>query len=294
VNRRQLFNDMWKMLIGKPALWIVALIGSGVGVAINLVLSSLSFDVNVTVALGLLGTFVTLVTTAFVTGALVWMVNAVVEGQSISVNEGFQAGTRKLVPLVFVQLALMLPIWIIVLLFTGSFAAVFTSAFGRSNGVSPSTVLPLLMAGSFVGLAIAAIIVSIVTSLISVGADRSVVLEDLTVFAALKRGWQLARQNFSDFVGIGVYMLIVGLGIAILFSCTVGAMISATLVGQAAAFGEFGTPTSFSAPVIITTLVNLALNTFLATLFSGVWTLAYREWTATDEPIEQLATIERK
>jgi hypothetical protein len=174
MNRRQLFNDMWKMLIGKPALWIVALIGSGVGVVISLVLSSLSLDAPVSIAIGLLDTFVSLVTAAFVTGAVVWMVNAVVEGQTISVNDGFQAGMRKLVPLVFVQLALMLPIWIIILLFTGSMAAVFTSAFGQPNGVSPSTVLPLLTGGGLLGLGIAAIIVSIVTSLISVGADRSV------------------------------------------------------------------------------------------------------------------------
>jgi len=277
MNRRQLFNDMWKMLLSKPALWIVALIGSGVGVVISLVLNSLPLGVGALMAVGLLETFVSLVTTAFVTGAIVWMVNAVVEGQTISVNNGFQAGTRKLVPLVFVQLVLMLPIWIIILLFTGSIAAVFTSAVGQPNGVSPSTVWPLLTGGGLLGLGIAMIIVSIVTALISVGADRSVVLEDLPVFAALKRGWQLARENFSDFVGIGIYMLIVGLGIAILFACTLGALSSA-LVNQLTTFSDFSMRTTFSAPQIILTLVNLLLSSFLATLFSGVWTLAFRKW----------------
>lgn len=276
MNRRQLFNDMWKMLLSKPALWIVALIGSGVGVVINLVLNSLSFNVGASMAVGLLETFVGLITAAFVTGAIVWMVNAVVEGQTISMNDGFQAGMRKLVPLTFVQLVLTLPIWIIILLFTGSVAAVFTNAVGQPNGVSPSTVLPLLT-GGLLGLGIAAIIVGIVTALISVGADRSVVLEDLPVFAALKRGWQLARENFSDFVGIGIYMLIVGLGIAILFACTLGALSSA-LVNPMATSSDFSMRTTFSAPQIILTLVNLLLSSFLATLFSGVWTLAFRKW----------------
>jgi hypothetical protein len=91
-------------------------------------------------------------------------------------------------------------------------------------------------------------------------------------------GWQLARENFSDFVGIGVYMLIVGLGIAILFACTIGAMVSSAVVGQMAASGNFTPAANFSAPMIISTLVNLILSSFVGTLFSGVWTLAFRKW----------------
>ncbi len=278
MNRSQLFTDMWKMIIGQPALWIVALIGSGVSTIISLVLSSLSFGTGVSIVIGLLDTAVSLVTAAFVTGAVVRMVNTIAEGQKVSVNDGFQAGLQKIVPLVFVQLALMLPIWIAILLFTGSFVAVFTSALGQPNGLSPTSMLPLLTGGGLIGLVLVAFVIAIITSLISVGADRSVVLEDLAVFAALRRGWQLAREHFSDFVGIGVYMIIVGLGIAIAFACTIGALISSAVVGQMTASGNLTPASNFSAPVLLSTLVNLALSSFVGTLFSGVWTLAFRKW----------------
>jgi hypothetical protein len=79
-------------------------------------------------------------------------------------------------------------------------------------------------------------------------------------------------------VGIGIYMIIVGLAIAIAFACTIGALISSAVVGQMAASGNLTPASNFSAPVLLSTLVNLVLSTFIGTLFSGVWTLAFRKW----------------
>lgn len=278
MNRRQLFNDMWKMLIGKPIMWMVVLLGSGVGTVISLVLSNLSLHGAASIAVSVLDTFVSLVVAAFVTGAIIWMVNAVAEGRAISMNDGLQAGTRKLAPLFFVRLVLLLPIWIVILIFTGSFLAVFTSALGRPTGIEPSSLMLLLTGGGFIGLVIVILIVGVVTSLINIGADRAVMLEDLAVFAALKRGWQLAREKFSDFVGLGVYMLIVGLGVALLYSCTIGALISSAVIGQVTSSGNFNPTATFGTPLIVSTLASLVLNSFLETLFSGVWTLAFRKW----------------
>jgi hypothetical protein len=270
MNRSQLFNQSWSIMIRNSSLWIVALIGLGVGTVASLVLSSPS------VVMSILNMIISFVVTAFTTCALISMVNSIADGRSVTVSDGIQFGIRRIVPLIFVRLALLLPIWIVLILITGSFLGIF-SQFGQPNGIPVANIASL--ASGIVGTVGVMLVISVITGAINIGADRAVVLENRSVFDALKRGWQVFINNVPDFTVIGVMILIVALAISLLFGCTLGALLSSMVTSQIASGGAFN-PTTFtlSAPVLVSALVGLIIGVVMEVLFSGVWTLAFRHW----------------
>ncbi len=272
MNRSQLFNQSWSIMIRHRTLWVVALIGIGIATVVNLIFSA----PNVLSAI-IVWVF-SFATTAFTTGALISMVNSVADGQAVTVNDGIQAGIGRIVPLIAVRLLLMIPVWIVLFLTTGSFLAIF-SGFGQPNGFQATNITAL--AGSFLGVVGLIFLLSLVMNAIGVGADRAVVLENMPVVDALRRGWQLLTSYLADYIVIGIMIFVVALAVGILFGCALGLIGGAGVAGLAQTEGDFSAGAVVAgglAVILISAVIGLIVGVLMEVLFSGVWTLAFRKW----------------
>ncbi len=273
MDRGQLVNQSLSYLVKNTSMLVVALIGLGIPALIGLVVT------NIDLLSAIMVTLVALTASAFMTGALISMVNAIAEGQNVSVESGIQAGLSKIMPLILVRVLLMAPVWIILLLVTGSLLGVFGTPLGQPGGIQPSNLA--VLAGSITSIVVVVVLLSVILGAVSIGAERAIVLETTSILTAIRRGWQVFVANFRDFLIIGVMLLIVALGIGVLFSCAILPVLTSMSLIQPG-LGESlqpGTvPTSFRTASLILTLVSLAVNVLLEVWFSGVWTLAFRHW----------------
>lgn len=271
MNRSQLFNQSWSIMIRHRALWVVALIGIGIATAVNLIFSA----PNVLSAI-IVWVF-SFATTAFTTGALISMVNSVADGQAVTVNDGIQAGIGRIAPLVVIRVLLMIPSWIVLFIATGSILAIF-STLGQPGGIQVTNIMAL--AGSIVGVAGLIVLVSLVMGAIGIGADRAVVLENMGVIDALKRGWQLLTSYLADYIVIGIMILVVALAFSILFGCGLG-LLGGAAAGLALTAEDLSPGTAVPGGltvILIAAIIGLIVGVLLEVLFSGVWTLAFRKW----------------
>lgn len=150
--------------------------------------------------------------------------------------------------------------------------------------------------GLFMFVILAAIIVGLALSLVIQFMRRACILENLGVFESIRRGFQLVRFRLGDVVLMGVIVVAIGFGYAILtipvaiFLVIVGVLlggIPAVLVGTLASLFTEG-----AAPYIIGAIVGLPvffmvlvvpltfLTGLLRTYQSTTWTLTYRELIA--------------
>ncbi len=260
-----LLDRSWSYLIKNTAILVVALIGLGIPVLVNSLVPSGNL------LLTIVATMVALAASAFTTGAVVTMINAVAEGQSVSIQGGLQAGLGKIMPLVGLRLVLMIPIWIILLLATGSLLVVFGSPLGQPGGIRATNMVAVARSiFSFVG---PILFFSIILGAISIGAERAIVLENASVMDSVRRGWQLFVANFLDYLVIGLMLLLVSIAIAIAIGCALASLLS----GARAPQPDPGLGLAVSG-TIVGTLISLVLGALLEVWFSGVWTLAFRRW----------------
>lgn len=270
MNRSQLFSESWSFMRRNRALWIIGLIGAAISLLTELIF--ITPDIPSTI----LTTLVQLLRTAFTTGALISMVNLLAEGQTATLNDGVEAGLQRIFPLTFVQLTLLLPIWIIAIVITGSILAAFNGVFAQPNGVQATNVVGVI--GSTLGVAVLILLASLVTSAIGVGADRAVVLENQPVFAALRRGWSLLTTHLSDFVMINLFAIAIGIAISFAYACTLGPIFTSIVLSQnpAGPLDSTALATSPVYPLIL--IVGALIGVFLEVLLASVWTLAFRQW----------------
>lgn len=278
MKRSQMFNETFSILIRNGSLWIVTLSALGLSALVGLVLPATNL------ASVILHTIVSFAVTAFLAGALIRMVDSIAERQTVTVNDGFEAGIRRFVPLLIVRVVLMLPTWIVLILATGSFLSIF-SEFGQPGGLPVTSIANL--AGALLGIVGLILVLGVITSAIGVGADRAVVLENLPVVEALLRGVSLLVSKLVDFIFIGLMMFVVALAIGILFWC-ISSVIGLPLAMSGFDYGEAIdvplSPSAIPGTTLISTIINLIVGTLTAVLFSGVWTLAFRQWQG-KEPI---------
>jgi hypothetical protein len=278
MSRRELFNQAWSIMTRNPPLWIVALIGLAIGPILNLI-----FYNSDSIAAAIIITIVSFIATAFTTGALITMINRAADGQPVTVADGIQAGLQRLVPLIGLRLLLMIPVWIVLFIATGSAVVAFTSSLAQPGGIQPTSAAAIF--GSIFGVVGLIIVLSLILGAISIGADRSIVLENRPVIDALKRGWELFTSNIGDYIVIGILMVIVGLAIGLLFGCAIGVLVSAIVGGQSPAATSLNQGVALSGPgLILSTVLSLIISVVLEVLFSGVWTLAYRRWRSVGTP----------
>jgi hypothetical protein len=266
----QLLREAWAILKRNPALWSVTLIT----LAIEAVVSWLVILAPPEVVI--LRSVLAFVFAAFMTGALINLVNRIADGQAVTLIEGVQAGLRRLFPLLALNVILFLPVWLAILVLSGSIYTIFSSGLGQPGSFQATDVLSLM--GAMLGAAGLVVAINAVTNLIGIGAERTLVLEGATIIAALKSGWQLLLSHSREYLSIGVMLVGLVLTLSLAFVLLVGPLL-AGLVSGFSQTPEATTPAPvFSLVNILFVLISLVVNSMYAAFASSVWTLAFRKW----------------
>jgi hypothetical protein len=274
MKRTKLFNRAYKIMFGAGSggLWVVALAVTAVNLLVSLI------NPIPGLAGSILTTLVGVATAAFLSGALIHTVSALVEGQPQTIAGGFQAGDRSFLALFLVGLILAVPTWILSELASMGFIA---SASANPESASP-TALVLLCCALPAVLALAALLFFAIDA-VRIGAERAVALEGLGVPAAFRRAAGLLRDHLKDFIVIELMMAGVSLVIGIFISCpltvlTMGSSLAAASESAAGLQAALSPDLSSSLPWLAALLFPLQI------CFSAVWTLAFRRWQGKDVP----------
>jgi hypothetical protein len=211
-------------------------------------------------------------------GALIGGVQQVEEEGSTNLGRAWRAGVSRFWTLFGIGILTGLPILIMVVLIVAAFVGPLVADVAISGGDEPGAGLALsLLCG--VPLCCLTVAVGVVLSQIQKYADRAAVLEGLGWIEAVKRGWQVLKENLAPtvvfwfiFLGIGLLLLIVVGGPVLLLSLPfVGAVASSDpgpwLVVPMICGGLL--------IVIVWAVVGAVVETFT----SATWTLAYRAMT---------------
>lgn len=279
MSRRELLSQAFAIVRRSPALWSIALLG----LAINTISSLLSVDVAVAIT----GTITAFLIVAVMDGALIGMVNSLAEGETVSLWDGLRAGLARWMPMLLTNLALIIPVWIVLVLLSGSIAAIFASGYGRPDTFQPMNTINVM--GSVFSLAGVVIAINALTAGVGVGAERAIVLEEAPIGAALRRGLTLLRANVSDFLSIALILFGVGLAASLIFGLLIEQMvitfISPQVIKTAADGSSTLDPVAFSTSpaYIILVVISLLLGSLLTAFASSVWTLAFRNWKRIEE-----------
>jgi hypothetical protein len=246
-----------------------------------------SIDLNNLLAIGIVVGIVLFVVSTFARSGLYKMINAIEENQPLSVGAGFSAAGEKFLPLLAVRLMLALPVIILGAITAGSMLSMFSALTSDSGSANNS--FNFTNFGSIAGLSGVIIIIGLLASAIGISAERAVVLDDLSVFESIARGWKYLLKNFADYFTIALLWIVVGIGFGIVFACALAPFL---LAGLGASLGSLRSglnittfTTNLVGPIaIFAVIVGLVLGTFTSVFETSVWTLAYRAWRTTDTP----------
>lgn len=284
-------NSFGKML--HPVLWVYGLVvivaGSAPGVVVffnnqrlffnpstitpQSILASYTAMLGVIVVLGLIG----FVFATFGGAALIHLINKLEMRERITVGMGLDGG-EKIFQLLIVRALLFLPNLLVI----GLALALVWGQLSSSSFTSRGNPLSGLF-GGVCGLMAIAFLISLLTSALSVGAERAIVIEKLSIGKALGLSGQLLATQLGDFIMIGLILLGLSFLVGILFACVgqplLGLMFS-TANPEALLRGGL-----FTNPIMLLMFSISLIGNLLATiLVTSVWTLAYREWRADELP----------
>lgn len=279
-------NSFGKLL--HPVLWVYGLVtivaGSVPGLVIffnnqrlfsnpstltsQSLLASYTSLLGAIVVLGLIG----FVFATFSGAALIHLINKLEMRERITVGMGLDGG-EKIFQLLVVRALLFLPnllvIGLALALVWGQVSSInFTSS--RGNPLSG-------LLGGVCGLGAITFLVSLITSALSVGAERAIVIEQLSIGKALGLSGQLLATQIGDFIVIGLIFLGLSFLVGILFACVgqplLGLMFSTASPTALMSGGLFTNPI-----MLLSISIGLIGNTLATILGASVWTLAYRQW----------------
>ena len=213
------------------------------------------------------GTAVALIGIALVVGIALWVVStiarggliagasAIDSGASSSFAQAWSAGWQKGWSLLGIGVLPALPGLILLVAglgLTGVFAGLY-SLLGDSAALPPRGGLGAILAGM---VCIAAPI-ALVLSLLRTFANRACMLEDLGVFAAYRRGWDVLLDNIGPALVLFLLQIAISIGLGIVLLL----------------------PNVVMALCCVLWPVLLLVEGTIAAYFSTLWTLAWREWT---------------
>ncbi len=296
MSYRSLFRESFGKLL-HPALWLFGLLtalgASNVNWRVGQVppLVDLPFgarallqqtQVAQAVAAGLILGLVLLILSTFGQAALIGLINKSENGDRISVGDGIDMGGRRFLPLLAVRLLLTLPVLIVGVLATQSLLPLLSSLFDESPR---EVLLNFNQLGQLVGLSGLALILSLLTGGIAIGAERAVVIEGRSIFDSIGLGWRLMWSHLGDILVITVMFILALIVIGLIFACPLLPIVFAN-----ATFGSLGS----SVPVleielsgsqaVLALLIGVIVGTLGSIFVTGVWTLAYRHWRSLIRP----------
>jgi len=219
--------------------------------------------------------------------ALIQMVNRHQEtGETVSFRRGLALGwSRPAWRLFLINLVVNIAAWLAII---ALFALILSPIALWEDWGETANIIGGFLTGSLCLLAIAAaILFAGLVSLVKLMAHRAAVVEGLSVFGSVRRGYLTVQGNLKDAVSMGV----VALGIHTLWPLLIGMTVLVLLSGglligalPAAILANLSDPATLPAAIlggVSFFLILFAPLTFLQGLlevfFSSVWTLAYRQ-----------------
>ena len=301
MNYWALFRQSWSILWRNRTLWVFGLLatlgGGGLSYRFNLadvrpvaelplgareLLRSIlgSGDIATLAGIALAIGVITFALATFGQAALIGLVDDVAGGQSVTVGEGVRAGWRHFVPLLIVRVLLALPVLVVGALAAGSFLPAFTDML-NAPGEKPFGLGAL---GAFTLLGALSFVIALLTWAVGISAERAVVLDELSPWPAIVRGWNWLWAKFADYFSISLIFLVLAILVGIVFVCALLPVLVGTVVAsvdQLRSGNVFVFTTAIVGPAVILLLVLGLIAGSLASVFvSSVWTLAYRGWRA--------------
>ncbi len=221
------------------------------------------------VVLGVIG----FVFATFGSAALIHLINQLEMRERATLGKGLDGG-EKIFQLLVVRVILILPnLLVVVLAF-----AVMWGQLSRIELTSRTNPLSGLF-GAFCGIMAIAFLVNLLTSALSVGAERAIVIEKLSIGKALGLSGQLLATQLGDFIMIGLIFLGLSFLVGIFFACVGQPLLGLMFSGASpAALTRGGL---LSNPIVVLSISFGLIGNMLATILgTSVWTLAYRQWRA--------------
>ena len=227
---------------------------------------------------GLMISLMLLIFGAFGQTALINLINKLENRERISVGGGVDAGGKRFLHLLAVRIVLALPLLVIGALAAGSFLSAFSGLFDQTQSEQFFNFSTL---GTALGLGLLIMIVGLLFSGISVGAERAVVIEELSIFDSIGLGVRLFLAQMGDFLIIGLLFLVVFIAIGLMFGCVIIPLLFANATFGSTQSGMFRLEANITGPIAGLVLVaGLIVGTLGSIFVTSVWTLAYRQWRA--------------
>ncbi|MCL6509684.1 MAG: hypothetical protein K6U78_03255 [Anaerolineae bacterium] len=222
-------------------------------------------------------------------GGLIGGVRQIEEEGGTSFGRAWSVGARKFWPLFGLSLLLALPglvlLVLFLLLFGGSLLPIIAaSTSGDETALAGAAggLFLLLCGGGF--LACIGLIYGILAAALQTFGERAIVLENLGVVDALRRGWEVIRSNLGNIILLALLMLVISIVVGFLVAIVAGLLFTPTLaavfigVGREGGIGA-GTIILGALTFLIVVVVSAIINAFFTAFASTVWTLAYRQFT---------------
>lgn len=255
---------------GEPPAWLIDLVRTVRVEGIIAILAGL-------LVLAFVLTLVLQLAGAICQGALIYLVDAADRGAPLSFSAGLEAGIRSMWRLFLIALLVFSPFVLTILVMVAVAIASVIAAFAGLQEFDAARVLAVL-ALVCLGIPFLCLIIvaAFLLSVLAILAQRAVVLEQLGVVAAIRRGWALLRARFWDFVLLSLIWLAIGI--------VVGMIMALPAVLLAVPFALVMT-TQEPGPGLIALLVVLVLafvvyavliSMLNAVFSSALWTLAYK------------------
>jgi len=223
----------------------------------------------VLIVLGIIG----FVFATFGDAALIYLINKLEMRERATLGMGLDGG-EKIFQLLTVRVILILPnLLVVALAFT-----VMWSQLSRINLTARTNPLSGLF-GSFCGIIVIAFVVNLLTSALSVGAERAIVIEKMSIGKALGLSGKLLATQLGDFIIIGLIFVGLSFLVGIFFSC-VGQPLLGLMFSGASPSAMLSGNLLTNPIVVLSVSVGLIGNMLATILGTSVWTLAYRQWRA--------------
>lgn len=124
-------------------------------------------------------------------------------------------------------------------------------------------------------------------------ANRAIVLEDLSIFEGLKRGWELARANVGPLLIMGLILFGITFVAGIIIAIPIFIVVFPTIFAFAMGEGQSFTPLYIAlACICLYVPVSWVLNGVLTTFSQTAWTLTYLRLTQKPEDQETPVFVE--
>lgn len=222
-------------------------------------------------------------------GGLIGGVQQIEAEGSTTFSSAWSAGARKFWPLFGLNLLIAIPIILLALigfvLVGGTFFALFAAAAsGRTDDAAATGAAGGAIAALCIifTLACVGVIYSIVASALQTFGERAIVIDNLGVGDALRRAWDVFRNNLGNIILLALLMLVISIVIGFIVAAISGVLFLPTILG-AAANAEQGIGTGTIILAGITFLVVAIIGAIIGALYiafnSATWTLAYRQFT---------------